>query len=586
VVEVGQEDRMRAAIYCRKSTDQSEVHESEKSVAHQKERCLALIAKQGWTLAEGHVYTDDGISGAVFGEGRPALLRLMDAVKSGRRPFDIVVAYDESRLGRDVIETGYLVKQIIDRDVRLFFSDGSERRLDSATDALLMSITAFGGQFEREQASLRVRSKMHAKAKDGHSTGTVPFGYTSVAVNSHKELVIDPAQAEVVRSIFAWSAEGYGIAKIAHRLNHEQAGVRKWSGPGVRDMLTNDIYQGRIVYGKKRVTVKGGKKVKLAVPEAQWIVTERPELRIVPEALWSKVQARKATVFSTYLRTKKGRLQGRPEATISEHLLSGFCVCGTCGGRLVVWSRSLKTSTYRYLVCWKHKSGGYGACGNARSIPLEPLTDMVISHFRRDVLTPARLAKVAKDLAADADASPVRAAERRQGLEADLRKVEGRIAKLVDAVATGDAPQAILTAIKAAETQQREIQARLDQLAGAQQIVAQWSDAASQDRVEALLNDWQTALTDSPVVARQILRKLLVGSITVSEAADGDGFEYRAQGTYSRVIAGAFGGHEEAEAVTARQRGVEAAYDVQAELLALAQSKEPSQSDGTGGRTS
>jgi DNA invertase Pin-like site-specific DNA recombinase len=113
---------MRAAIYCRKSTDQSDVHESEKSVAHQRERCLALITSKGWTLAEGHVYTDDGISGAGFGDGRPALAALMVTVKAKSHPFDVIVAYDESRLGRDVIETGYLVKQVLDRDVRLFFS--------------------------------------------------------------------------------------------------------------------------------------------------------------------------------------------------------------------------------------------------------------------------------------------------------------------------------------------------------------------------------------------------------------------------------------------------------------------------------
>src|SRR5438132_9141864 len=127
-------NEMRAAIYCRKSTDQSEVHESERSVAHQRDACLALIEKNGWRAGE--TYTDDNISGAVFGEGRPALMQLLDAVKAKR--YDVVVAYDDQRLGRDMIETSYLVKTILDQDVRLFFANGTERRLDSATDALLM----------------------------------------------------------------------------------------------------------------------------------------------------------------------------------------------------------------------------------------------------------------------------------------------------------------------------------------------------------------------------------------------------------------------------------------------------------------
>ena len=131
------------------------------------------------------------------GEGRPALLKVVAPVKS--RPFDVVICYDDSRLGRDVIETGYLTKTILDHDVRLLFANGAERRLDSATDALVMSITSFGGAFEREQASKRTRDKMRSKASAGHATGSAPFGYAIVTVASHKQLVVDRTLAPIVR---------------------------------------------------------------------------------------------------------------------------------------------------------------------------------------------------------------------------------------------------------------------------------------------------------------------------------------------------------------------------------------------------
>ena len=54
---------MIAAVYARKSTDQN-VSDEEKSVARQIERARAYAADKGWVVADEHVYSDDGISGA------------------------------------------------------------------------------------------------------------------------------------------------------------------------------------------------------------------------------------------------------------------------------------------------------------------------------------------------------------------------------------------------------------------------------------------------------------------------------------------------------------------------------------------
>jgi DNA invertase Pin-like site-specific DNA recombinase len=75
---------MIAAIYARKSTDQN-VADEEKSVTRQAEHARAHAERKGWRVADGHVYVDDGISGAEF-ERRPGFLRLMNALKP-RPPF-------------------------------------------------------------------------------------------------------------------------------------------------------------------------------------------------------------------------------------------------------------------------------------------------------------------------------------------------------------------------------------------------------------------------------------------------------------------------------------------------------------------
>jgi DNA invertase Pin-like site-specific DNA recombinase len=56
---------MIAAIYARKSTEQNGVA-SEQKVARQVEHGRAYATAKGWTVAEEHVYVDNGISGAEF----------------------------------------------------------------------------------------------------------------------------------------------------------------------------------------------------------------------------------------------------------------------------------------------------------------------------------------------------------------------------------------------------------------------------------------------------------------------------------------------------------------------------------------
>ena len=52
---------------------------------------------------------------------------------SPRPPFQVLVMSEESRLGREQIETAYALKQITDAGVRVFFYlEDRERTLDNA----------------------------------------------------------------------------------------------------------------------------------------------------------------------------------------------------------------------------------------------------------------------------------------------------------------------------------------------------------------------------------------------------------------------------------------------------------------------
>ncbi|HKW92915.1 MAG TPA: recombinase family protein [Methylomirabilota bacterium] len=516
---------MRAGIYVRKSTAQNDVPEDAKSVAHQNTRCRAFIAQQGWMLLDAHVYVDEAVSGAVF--DRPGLRCLMDAAERRPRPFDVLVMHAEDRLGRDVVETGYLAKRLIDNGVRIFFADGTERKLDSATDALLMAISNFGAAFERERASARVRDKMFSKVRNGHHTGGRIYGYDAVAVDGHVELRVNPAEARAVQRLFELSAQGHGIKRIAGILNAEGTpgpkGSGHWSATGIRDMLRNDRYRGILVFGRTTWEIRKGLRRKVQVPEAEWTRLAVPHLRIVPEALWRTTHGRLDKTFSSYRRQRDGRLSGSPERSLlaSKYLLSGMLRCGACSGTLVAIQRTSKSGRrFLYYVCGTHRTRGATACANRRGLRAGLMHDMIVAAFRRDVLTPTRFEQAVDDGLKDHAQWLAQVAGEREDLRKAARKIGVELQRLATAVAEGAPVRTLLEAIRAREREREALQAKLEHLDAVQKVSASWDAGVYREKVREALADWQRLLGASPEVARQVLGKGLQHGRPVADDAD------------------------------------------------------------------
>src|SRR5215813_13705 len=164
---------MIAAIYARKSTEQNGIGDEEKSVTRQIEHAKAYATRKGCLVDDAYVYVDDGISGAEFIK-RPGFIRLMNTL-SPRPPFQILIMSEESRLGREQIETAYALKQITDAGVRVFFYlEDRERTLDSAMDKVMLSLTNFAAEMEREKARVRTRAARRVAWAPPASPGAGP----------------------------------------------------------------------------------------------------------------------------------------------------------------------------------------------------------------------------------------------------------------------------------------------------------------------------------------------------------------------------------------------------------------------------
>jgi DNA invertase Pin-like site-specific DNA recombinase len=296
---------MIAAIYARKSTEQSGVGEEEKSITRQVEHAKAYAAKKGWTIAEEYIYSDDGISGAEF-MNRPGFLRMMNALKP-RPPFQFLIMSEESRLGREQIESAHVLKQLSLAGVRIFaYLDDREMVVDNLQDKMRLAFTGLMDEGKRTRAQQRTFNAMHRKALMGHVTGGRVYGYDNFEIVSsvldaysrpkrdHVERRINDEQATVVRKIFRLSAEGKGMVSIARLLNDEGLPAPRnshgrpvsWSPSSVRSLLFRRLYLGEVIWNKTKKRNPWGIQQQRKRPEKDWLKIPMPQLQIVSAAEW------------------------------------------------------------------------------------------------------------------------------------------------------------------------------------------------------------------------------------------------------------------------------------------------------------
>jgi site-specific DNA recombinase len=537
---------MTAAIYARKSTEQNGVADDQKSVTRQIDHARAYARRKGWTVDDAHVYVDDGISGAEFAN-RPGFLRLMNALKP-RPPFHVLIMSEESRLGREAIETAYALKQIVTAGVRVFFYlEDRERTLDSPTDKIMLSLTAFADELEREKARQRTYDAMQRKARAGHVTGGACFGYRNIRTAAgHVERQIDNAEAEVIRRIFRLAAEGFGQKAIARMLNADgalspqaqQGRSRTWAPTSVREVLFRPAYRGEIVWNQTRKRDTWGRKHQTGRPEADWIRQAAPALRIVTDAEWKAAHARLDAARAVYLRGTNGRPFGRPAlGSPSKYLLTGLARCGECGNGLIVKSRSHGQRRAYFYACGGYHNRGTAVCSNYTEIPMDDGNGVVLEALLDDVLDESILTDAVNE-ALHILQDDGRDAERQGWIDAELRKVGRERDRLIAAIATGGRLDGLLSALQARETRWKELHAERDGWRAQRPLR---DTARLRDDLLTLAGSWRTVLADDPSHARPIVSELLKGRVTFTPTAKISWWELRGQssidGLFTRVFA-------------------------------------------------
>ena len=243
--------KVRCVIYTRKSNDEG-LDQEFNSLDAQYDACKAYIASQrheGWSL-NGERYDDGGISGGTM--DRPALKRLLDDVAAGK--VDVIVIYKIDRLTRSLADFARIV-ELLEKHSASFVSVTQSFNTKTSMGRLMLHVLLSFAQFEREVGAERVRDKIAAsKAKGMWMGGTVPLGYDV----SDRKLLINPAEAETVRAIFARFVEMKSVQGTLRWTQREGLkskqriklgailGGRAFEYGSIRCLLSNRLYAGEI----------------------------------------------------------------------------------------------------------------------------------------------------------------------------------------------------------------------------------------------------------------------------------------------------------------------------------------------------
>lgn len=368
----------KAACYCRLSSDDLKDGMSvsiDTQIALEKKYCKENRI---------HIvdfYCDDGYTGTNF--ERPEFKRMMSDIRKGKA--DTIIVKDLSRFGRESIMVNYYTQIYFpENNIRFIaISDDTIITQNSRYD-IMLPLKSVINEIYPAEVSAKVRQAMDIKAQDGEFLHPyLPYGYVKSKVFRNK-LEVDEETAPMVRKIFELAAyEGYGIMRIADYLYENKVlsplalkSIREGKEPGenpygwckstISNLLNNEVYLGKIIYGKTRkVNFKSKKVVK--TDKSEWIVVDDAHEPIITQKLWDDTHIR--------IDARKRKTKG-----VEENIFRGLLKCDDCGGTMRITSPLNKKM---FFVCANSKKrvGGAELC-STHNIQYDVLYDAVLKDIR------------------------------------------------------------------------------------------------------------------------------------------------------------------------------------------------------------
>lgn len=290
------------------------------------------------------VYADNGQTGTVF--IRDDWQRLLADIRKGL--VDCVIVKDLSRFGRNYIEAGEYLENIFPfMGVRFIaINDGYDSIDPKSSDSLSMHLKNLVNDIYSRDISQKVSSVLRMKQAQGKFTGSLAaFGYLRSEEDGER-LIVDETAAVIVREIYRLRLSGMGYHKIAKRLNEQ--GIPSpgryqlengrmtdpmyekslWLPKAVKTILSNELYLGNMVQGRKRDTI-WERNTEQKISKDQWIIVLNTHEAIIDTESFKAVQRLNSQ------KSTKHTVHPNDNVAPLESPVLGLLHCGNCDKRLI-----------------------------------------------------------------------------------------------------------------------------------------------------------------------------------------------------------------------------------------------------------
>ncbi len=340
-IEASSNRKTRVCAYCRVSSTHKEQENSfGAQVRHYKKY---IKSNDQWELAG--IYADEGISGTKK-EIRPEFMRLINDCENGR--IDMVITKSISRFARNTADCIETVRKLKSLGVTVYFEKENINTVSQESE-LIISVLSSLAQEEAASISSNIRWSNQKRYKQGKFQIS-PIKIMGYDKDENGDLVINQAEAEIVKRVFREYLGGKGTGSIARSLNEENlptiTGV-KWRSSTIGRMVTNEKYCGDVLLQKTitadSVTFKR-KHNKGELP--QYYIKNNHEPII------SREDFERVKELLEIRRKEKGIDEEAIKKMANRYPLTGKVICGNCG-RTFIRMTCQSTKQYKYiaLIC-------------------------------------------------------------------------------------------------------------------------------------------------------------------------------------------------------------------------------------------
>ena len=327
-----------AGLYIRVSTE-DQAREGF-SLPEQEKRLRAMCEYKGYEIYK--LYKDAGIS-AKTGNTRPAFEELLQDIRDKKCNTIVVLKLD--RLTRSVFDLEGIMNFLEENNAYLDCANEEINTTNSSGKMVARLLTTVS-QNEIERTNERTKFGLSGAIKEGHIPARAPLGYKHI----DKKLVPDPLTKDIVIRIYNLYFEGKSYYNIATIFNEEQVlGKTNWKDTGILRIISNEVYKGDYVHGKR---------------------TNHPTLYkdvvepIVSKEMWDNCQVQKKKNQKNYMRTQT-------------YIFLQKLKCPKCG-RILAGGASHKIKSDKWYF--------YYRCGNCKSNIHEDKIEDKIKVLLADIL--------------------------------------------------------------------------------------------------------------------------------------------------------------------------------------------------------